>query len=403
MSWIERLDNIEFTIRTGDGKFYKPLWKSGEKSKEFNTSKYDFINLEGSLIERRKNQSSVYPFTFWFQGEDNIEKSEEFEQSSNDNRLWTVEHPFYGTIKGQPTNIKRNDAKFNSTEITVTFWESIDGDFPEESISITNEVSSRVNSVNQLSLDFFVENSSPESSDLNNIRDTLSQSSSSFSPDKDSFNDFSNSVKSAVSAVDNIITDAENSFKLIQAVVNAPALFTTAVEARINSYVNSYESLKNSVSNLFSKYSFESQGASLISSICLACVNPVEGDFITRADIEEANNTLIEIYEDFLRTMDLAQVEVYDVEENWSPNVQIQIELSNLISFTSKSLFSLSFEAKQERVFELSEDSNLIILTHRFMSLDEKDKNIDTFRLINNIKNEELFKVRKGRTIKYFV
>ena len=140
MSWKDRLDNIDFTITTGDGKVFKPLWKSGEKSKDFNITKYDFIDVDGSLIDRKRPQSNAYPLVFWFQGDDNIEQSNAFEASADDNRLWTVIHPFYGTIKGQPTNLKRDDNNYNVTKVTVDFWQSIDGDFPVDEISIKDEV-----------------------------------------------------------------------------------------------------------------------------------------------------------------------------------------------------------------------------------------------------------------------
>ena len=81
MSWQERLKDIIFTIKTGDGKTFHPLWINGEKSKEFNISKYDFINVEGSFIDRKKPQSNLYPLVFYFQGDDNIEQANTFEAS----------------------------------------------------------------------------------------------------------------------------------------------------------------------------------------------------------------------------------------------------------------------------------------------------------------------------------
>jgi len=63
MSWKSKLDNIKFSIKTGDGKEYFPLWKSTEKTKEYNTSSYDFIDVEKSLVERKKPKSSKYPLT----------------------------------------------------------------------------------------------------------------------------------------------------------------------------------------------------------------------------------------------------------------------------------------------------------------------------------------------------
>ncbi len=403
MSWKDRLENITFTITTGDGKVFTPLWKNGEKGKDFNITKYDFINLDGSLIDRKKPQSNKYPLVFWFQGDDNIEQANAFEDSADDNRLWTVEHPFYGTIKGQPTNLKRNDTSYNVTEVTVDFWESIDGEFPESEISIQDNVRAKVDSVNALSADFIVENSAPSTADINLVKDGVILTGSKFSPDTENFNDFQNLVTKAVKNSDKLVTDTLTAFQDVQSVIVAPAGFNTSVLSRINSFVEAYEVLKDTISNLYSKFNFESQAATLISAMCQACVNPLDDDFVTRSDIEEINDILISTYDDYLATLDENQVEIYDLDNSWTPTVQIQLELVDLVFFTSKSLFSLSFNARQERTVELKEDSNLIVLTHRYMGgLDDEEK-LETFKRINNIKNDELFKVRQGRTIRYFV
>lgn len=403
MSWKERLDNVEFKITTGDGRTYSPLWKNGEKSKEFNITKYDFIELEGSLIERKKSQSNSIPLIFWFQGDDNIDQANSFENSANDERLWTVQHPFYGNIKGQPVSIKRDDRKYNVTEISVSFWESLDGNFPLESTSILNEVTFKADEVISTASAMFIENSNPSVTDLNNVKNLLFSSSSEFNSDSESFNDFINSQSAASKAIDSIVSDKLTAIESIQSVIKAPSLFKTPLITRINSYISAYNVSKETISNLFSKYNFEAQSATVISSICLACVNPIEGDYITRTDIYSINDLLVNLYNDMLETIDSLQVSIYDVEESWSPDVQIQSALANLVFFTSKSLFTFTFDAKQERIFELDKDSNVILLTHRFMGLDSEDKNINIFREINEIKNDEIFKIPKGRTVKYFV
>lgn len=403
MSWIDRLENIKFSITTGDGKIFKPLWKNGEKSKEFNISKYDFINVEGSLIDRKKAQSNSYPLVFWFQGEDNIEQAQDFEDSANDSRLWTVEHPFYGTIKGQPVNLKRNDSSYNVTEVSVDFWESINGEFPLASISVEDEVRSKVSAVNTSSASFFLENATPSTGDINNVKQNAILSASNFTADTENFSEFNNISSKAIKSADSLVTDIQNYSESIQDLVNFPATFNTSAKSRIGSYEKVYEVLKDSLGNLFSKYNFESQSADAIAGVCLSCITPQENDYITRSDIEIVNAQLIALYDDYLQTLDSIQVDIYDVENTYSPNVQIQSDLAQLVLFTSNSLFLLGFNARQERSFELEKDSNLIILTHRLLGLDATDSNINTFKELNQIKGRENFKIRKGRTIKYFV
>lgn len=403
MSWINRLENTPFKITTGDGKEYTPLWKNGEKSKTFNTTKYDFINVSKSFIDRKKEQSNKYPLVFWFQGEDNIEQTDVFEESANDNRAWTIEHPFYGTIKGQPTNLKRNDTNYNVTEVTVDFWESITDDFPNSQVSVRDEVASRTEAINLQSLGVVTGNGQPATSDIDLVRSNAALAGSKFSPDSENFNGYVNTVQNAVKNANTLVTDTEAAYTDAQAVLSVPAGFDIPVQDRVASYAEAYQVVKASIGGVFSKLNFESQGSSIISGICFSCLNPLEGDYVTRTDIEEVNTTLFDVYNDYLQTLDGASVDIYDVENYWRPNVGVQTSLNELVYFTANALFSLSFNARQERTVELSEDSNLIVLTHRYLGLDSEDRNIELFKQMNDIKGSENFKLRKGRTIKYFV
>lgn len=402
MSWIDILENSKFSIKTGDGKTFYPLWKNGEKTKEFNITKYDFINLDKSFIDRKKSQSASYPLVFWFQGEDNLDQAQDFEDSANDNRLWTVEHPFYGTIKGQPSNLKRVDASFNVTEVTVDFWESITEDFPVSNISIKDEVKSKVSALNLTAVGI-VSSSLISSNDIPTLRNNLILTEAKFKPDNDFYNDYKNAYSTALKSSSSILSDTENNFKNIQDIITIPSLFNTTVISRIKSFISAYEILKDSVENVFSKTNFESQGSSIISSICLSCLNPIDGDFVTREDVENANSLLLETYDNYLSYLDTISLPISNITSKWSPSVNIQSELNSLVYLTSNHLFTSAFEAKQERTIELKKDSNIILLVHKYMGLDSEDKNLDIFREINNIKNNEIFKIPKGRTIKYFV
>lgn len=402
MSWKDNLENIQFTIITGDGKEYTPLWKDGEKSKDFNIAKFDFINVEGSLVERKKPQGAKFPLTFWFQGDDNIEQSNDFETSANDSRLWTIQHPFYGTIKGQPTNLKRNDKNYGVTEITIEFWESINEDYPNTDISIEDEVQSKVDEINEVAISSYVENAKPETGDINSLKESTTLTSSKFTPDDDNFTHYTNTVSTALKSLDSLITDTETSIANVQQVVNKPSDFLNTVFKNVTSYINAFNELLNTIDNVNSKLFFESQGASILGGMCVSSINGAD-EYITRTDIEEINTLLVETYNNYLQVLDDNQVEIYDVDNTWIPNPDIQILLLDLITFTSNNLYTLSFNARQERIIELESDSNLIILTHRFLGLDANDENIETFRNINQIKNDELYKVEKGRLIKYFV
>lgn len=122
MTWEERIKNITFSIKTGDGKTYFPLFKQNtELDKEFNTSTFEFIKVAGTLVDRKKPQGRKLTLVFYFTGANCITEAEIFEASCDDPRAWKVNHPYYGLISGQPISIKRDDTVLNVSEITVPF------------------------------------------------------------------------------------------------------------------------------------------------------------------------------------------------------------------------------------------------------------------------------------------
>jgi hypothetical protein len=61
----------------------------------------------------------------------------------------------------------------------------------------------------------------------------------------------------------------------------------------------------------------------------------------------------------------------------------------------------MSFQTKRERIVYTDKKTNVILLTHRYLGMDDEDENIATMIQTNNIKLTELFSIEKGREIKY--
>lgn len=405
MSWKDNIDNIKFKIKTGDGKEFFPLWKGANKSTEFNYSKFDFINVAGSEIDRRKPQSSSYTLNFIFQGENYITDSETFENSANDNRLWTVTHPIYGVLTGQPISVKRNDDNLNLTRFSVSFWESINTDYPDSDVSIQDNVFDKTERVRATSINSFSAKIKPVASDITVTKDSFNVSTSKLIPDDDSSVEYKSKVNKAIKSIDSLISDSETAANDMQDALNFATTFDDTILNKINNYRSAYFNLKETVGSVYEKTFFESQGSDLMANIALTSVLPIDGknDYLTRSNVETISSLINETYLDYLTTLDNNQVSIYDVENTYNPDVNIQTELYELIVDTTQNLFALAFEARQERTIELEKDSNLILLTHRFLGLDANDENIETFRDINNIRLNEVFNLKKGRLITYYI
>lgn len=405
MSWIDRLTNIKFKITTGDGKVFTPLWVNGESSIEFNTKKYEFINVPGSMIDRKLPKATAYPLVFYFQGDDNVDQSEEFIKSAKDSRPWKVNHPFYGQITGQPTSLSRNDNAYNVTAFTVDFWETITADYPNDQVSTRDVILTKVSDIKAQALTNYVTGANPSSGDISVVKENSKDVASKFDrlQTPDTFVTYKNTLSNAVKAADNIIEAPNEVITSNQELVLLPSTYELPVTQRITALKNTYFQLKSVIVDRNGKFFFESQAGTTVAAIAQASVNPIDEDYTTRDQVSLSSEAVIEIYNDYLTTLDDAQVDQYDVVNEWSPDPQLQQTLYELITETLGNLYQLAFGAKQERIVEVDTDTNLFLLVHRYMGLDGDDKNLETFRIINNIKNDELFRIRKGRKIKYFV
>ena len=101
-------------------------------------------------------------------------------------------------------------------------------------------------------------------------------------------------------------------------------------------------------------------------------------------------------------SIDANQIPLENINDEYSPDIDLQSSLIDLVTYTSQSLFVLSFDARQERSVILEKDSNLIVLTHRFLGL-ASDENLEIFKRINKIGLSEIYRIKKGRLITYYI
>lgn len=403
MDWRERIDNITFSIRTGDGKDFFPLWKEAESEREYNTSAFNFINVYGTLVDRKKPQSRKFPLVFWFQGADNIDQADEFEASADDPRPWRINHPFYGIVYGQPISIKRVDNSLNITEVTVPFWESIDADYPVINYTVKDNTRDKHNSVYSACSNSYVTNVTFASIDISKNAESIIDMAGEMKvlQDNTTYAEFQNFLNSGLKAIDNLLEEPLNAIQMVQNFLDLPATYVRAIEGRLGSYENIYHHMKDTIKTVADKKYYEAVAGSIIASMALVVVTPIMGDYVLVSDIAGSTLKLVNIYNDYLETLDELKVSIYDVDNNFIPDATVQTELNSLVNFTIANLYAMTFEAKTERIVYADKKTNVILLTHKYLGLDASDENIATFIKTNNIKLNELFAIEKGREIKY--
>ena len=140
MSWLDRIKD-ELSIQTGDGVVYKPFWVGATKSKEFNVSEFEFINVSGTLVDRRLPKGNRYNLEIHFQGDDHLEQALAFYESTDDVRYWVLQHPFYGYLYVQPLSINQDNTTLNVSKFSIPVVETIIDDNPKTSISQIDSIS----------------------------------------------------------------------------------------------------------------------------------------------------------------------------------------------------------------------------------------------------------------------
>ena len=407
MSWKDKIENSKFKIITGDGKEFFPLLKLGSKSKDYNATTFEFIDLDGSFVARKKAKSSKLDLVFYFQGEQHVEECNEFEKSADDSRYWLIEHPYYGTLKGQPLSLSRNDSSLNNTEISVDFWESIVFGYLEPLYSLKDEIKAKkIELTAALNLTYLAK-TELKPVDQNKLKKFVDKINLSYDKllDDTNYNEYQKNLSSVYSAIDKVLVSPSGLISDISTLIDAPSNFVKSIQFRITLMEALFNSMKLAVnfSNKNDKSFFEAFGASVISSICETALSPNKEDFISRKEIESISFQLNNIYSDYLLTLDNAQTPIENLSNAFSLDYTSQVLLNSIINRTLFNLFSFAFNAKQEREIELEKNSNLIILTHKYLGLDADDKNIEKFRKMNNITNKKIFGIKKGTVIKYLV
>ena len=409
-NWIEQLENVELVIQTGDGKKWSPLWKEAKRSKVYNTSAYDFIRVSGTFVYRGLPQGSQYDITLIFQGETHLQTADQFNKSADDPRFWTITHPFWGEIKVQPMTIEEDKSSLNSTIFKVRIWETISTKYPLQRQLANDRVAEMQGLTNEMvALSFASQIPKLDPS----IRTTLANTvkgvdivASKAIKSSSDFAIFKSNVAKAQRLIDDVLQAPIDVMRAIISVINYPVLVVGSIKDRLNvakELAIRLESILLKKPTKTTLIIYECAGSSLVSAQANAAMTPNYSDYKIRTDVVFAMDAVRIGYENYLEILDNNQASRSDDFDGFTPDDDTSRHLNDAISESLANIYEYSFGAKQERAIFLEEDSNPILLTHRFYGLDGEDENLTFFINSNSLSLPELFQIKKGRRILYYV
>lgn len=404
MSWIDKLAN-DLIITTGDGRSHYPLWKKPSKSIAFNYSEFTFPNLSGSLVDRGTPMGRRFPLEIYFVGENNIEDSSEFESSANDKRPWKIEHPYYGLIFVQPTEINFDNTSDNLTKINVGLIETITDTNPKTRINPLETIK-----LKKLKFDSELEQNITSTItpidtnvmiDVNKKNYNLSVPIIKIPKEAESFYNAFNQASSFInSATATPILIARS----VISVMSYPANFTASTQTRINTLVNVFNELEKNISNITTvagKQIYQIQAGTILSAMCIAASTPLAKDFTNSKSILNIIDTISVTGKKFFENLDLLQTLNGGSLASYIPTADSIITLSGLISYTISNLYIIALNSETEKSIIVEKDTNALLLTHRFYGL-SNDENLNKLFSNNNWGLNHILQIKKGTKVIYY-
>jgi hypothetical protein len=406
MSWIERIKN-KISITCADGKVYQPEWINASKQLEWHTSEFDFPELDGTFVNKKRRRGTRYNLELFFQGEFHLDTSAAFEKSLNARGPILIQHPFYGILTVQAPMFLVDNSGLNVSKWTGTVIETIVETNPKINVDPVDSI--RVQKIYADELFAKALLLPPNTTDINTMLYNNERNYKLTIPlltVPAEVNQYNNLFNVANSAVNVATASPLLAMRTTIAMLTAPARFTISVKNRIDLLNRQFLNLRSTVSGLTnpaSKQIYQNLAGSIITSMCYASSIPGAGDYRSSPAVIDIIETIIEAFNNYVIDLDLLQTLNGGTPSSYIPNADSLIALNQLLNLAISNLFLISLASRNERFIITEADTNIIILTHRFYGLDNSDNNMNELIANNNIGLYELIQIKKGRKIVYYI
>lgn len=409
MSWQDRyIQNLRIT--TGDAEVFELFTlPSFSKEVEMNGMEYNFVGIGGQLIKKDKENLAgrTFPLEFYFVGEDCLENAKSFEFSALHPDPWTIEHPYYDNILGQVLSLKFDDSQLNVTKVSCIVKETI----TDNGVRVIRTDPRDIVILKKVELDALFEevDISPSITEIDTVIATAGaqyQDGVKIITLPEDAEAYFNGFNEAITAVNNAVASPVLAIQALNNFLSLPAQFEANVQDRIRVLGNQIDKLRRTITGLFSPQSkglYQLQASTLLGAMCEAAVNPQEGNYRNASIAQVISQTISGRFAQFRQDMDSLQGLNGGDPESFIPDFNTMRAVTDLATTTISSLFEIALAGRREFSHILTEDSNVILLTHRFYKLDPNDDNISELIENNGLTyNQIALGIRKGTTIKYY-
>ena len=429
MSWEDRITEMVYT--SPSGLVFTGIFEDVSKEIVKKTTAFNFLDVDGTYVQDLGKQGRRYPIRWIFSGEDYDEEAERFDSAIEEKGPGILQHPLYGTFDVVPFgSIKRRDdlvTAANQAVYDITFYETIKIIFPISELSAENAMTEGFADYSDNAVENYDDSLSISTAQeiigyidsakagLRKLKKAMAGIAATTAAIERAFNDV---VNLAEETIETLVGGPTLIATQMIAIARLPSQASASIQSKLDAYSNLIGSLTTGSSNQFEPGLDSQQGNAysnnnlIAQAAVLAAIESTISEsttFPTRLAAINAIEALDTLMTNYLDWSDInREVLIQGVLPTREPGTNDLIDtgeayqqLLDVFSISQGRLTQIAFTALQERSVILDRDRTFIDFAAEFYG--QLDEQYDFIINSNNLSGIELFEIKKGREMVYYV
>jgi hypothetical protein len=401
MTYADRMSN--FTIETEQGDLFVFEYRDLNIKREDQTGVFNFQD-DIPFVQKNYHGAEKHSYELYLSGDDYDIAAANFWEATKAKTPLTLKYPSRDkAVNAQIMSIEQiNNHATSENEVgfIVDILESSILDKAPEDTTRQAYISQQYKVVQEANSKFFYQELPVDTNVLEKAKNTLKDATAAINKTltaydyaTDTLADLKSIERTASGLVDTIETNGE--------------LFSQAFQGYIEFAVNALDpsDMINFMNDLMNEFDIFSQdtddNTKLMTSIAfsggliLASTQTTADIYTSKLEVYAQSQLIFDFYEKIIEVADLLEI-----------NTDLIILLNGLINLTAAKLEAISFQARQQRTYELKIDSEIYTLVYKLIpcaNSDELETEVERFISTNKIGGKELFELKAGRKLKYYL
>ena len=415
MPWQDRLTDCTYT--SPSGAVFTLEYENVKRSQKKKTTAFEFVSSNDVYIQDNGVGAKAFPLVVYFSGEDHDTQANEFFEALAERGAGELQHPIYGLrIVNSTDKIEQVDnlkSGANQSAFTITFIETITDLYPSAQLN-ADEANKKASynfdaaKAEEFSKGVKLESVAEEQSLIEQISDKVGSVEEAMAPLVDGVaeterfaNDLTNSITNGIDVlIGTPLTLASQCTQLVKTGANTATLIGDKLEAYgdlLNDIVSPDKTTTTPTYNNVGANTVQVQdlfAASEVSAIALSIANE---DFETREEALSAVESLQESFFNYLEWKDrnTAAVGIEDEGESYE---------ALLDQFTKAVLSTINSAIGLQRMRNVILDRDMLVLDFAYKHFGTTESAaVEKVISMNNLDNEEIWTIPKGRLMRYLV